>query len=221
MENRTETPFGFAEPFGEELRPGHDFDVGFALAGHGPGQEGFARAGRSREDDAAARVADAHLGEQVGMGERQFDHVPNRLDRLVLSDDIGVGNMGDVASGRVEVIGPTMFPWAGRHVVSSRLYFRQPEGQRMSDRPDPGGRAIILMANDTPAIIPGGDDIGQGHDFFNDGLSFEVGAQMERLVPGPIDLASEAFLVYGQFRAIEAPNRPPRLFYRERIEALM
>ena len=64
-----------------------------ALVGDGAREQGLAGAGRAVEQHALGRI-DAEPLEQLGMAQRQLDHLAQRVDRVAHSAEIVVGDVG-------------------------------------------------------------------------------------------------------------------------------
>ena len=85
--------------FGLAIGAAHDFrtvdqkEFGLALVGDGAGKAGLAGAGRAIEQHALGRI-DAEALEQLGVAQRQLDHLAQLVDGVAHAANIVVGDVG-------------------------------------------------------------------------------------------------------------------------------
>ena len=93
LEHLAQPPLALAIGRAHDLRAGDVEELGRAFVGDGAREQGLAGAGRAVEQHALGRI-DAEALEQLGMAQRQLDHLAQRVDRVAHAAEVVIGDVG-------------------------------------------------------------------------------------------------------------------------------
>ena len=131
-----------------------------AFVGDGAGEQGLAGAGRAVEQHALGRI-DAEALEQLGMAERQLDHLAQRVDRVAHAAEVVIGDVGAALRRRLAVYSGSSSTAVLASMWTMPLGVVDTTTSRSSCSANAGALSICRMWSGMSALIalvPGGRD---------------------------------------------------------------
>ena len=180
LEHLAQPLLGLAIGRAHDLRPGDVEELGVALIGDGARQPGLAGAGRTVEQHALGRV-DAEALEQLGMAQRQLDHLAQRVDRVVHPAEVVIGDVGAPLAvlllGKFGQqfdlgVGVDVDDALGRGRDDGQPHFLQREGGGVEQLPDMLGHVGV-----DPLVAGGRDRVALGQNGRPAKLRFSASAE--------------------------------------------